>query len=91
MRKAILTLALLSITLSTAEAADLFLVKIHSHEEAEILRNSTVRVVLRLENDHLVLTDREVLEDRGLDFELLAEDIEIDNLAMDRRRDNQNV
>jgi hypothetical protein len=91
MRKAILTLVLLSITLSTAEAADLFLVKIHSHEEAEILRNSKARVVLRLENDHLVLTDREVLEDRGLDFELLAEDIEIDNLAMDRRKDNQNV
>ncbi|HDS00698.1 MAG TPA: M28 family peptidase [candidate division Zixibacteria bacterium] len=91
MRKAILILALLLITFSTAEAADLFLVQVHGYNEAEILRNSTFTVVLRLANDHLVLADRNDLEDSGLDFEILAEDIEIDNLALDRRRDNQNV
>ncbi len=90
-RKIALILGLLSIALSTAAASDLMLVRIQNKGEAEILGNSEANVILRLGNEHFVLADNRELLDTGLEIEVLAEDISIENLALDRRRDNQNL
>ncbi len=94
MKHAIFVLILLGILISTAAADDLFLVKLHNLDDAQNLRSSGAEAVLRLGNDYLVLANEDVqknMGDLGLDFNLVASDLQRNQLALDRRMDDANL
>jgi hypothetical protein len=88
--KKMIFLVMLAAMAVTANAADLYQVTLHSNLDADLLRSSGQDVILRLGNDYLVLADMaEALN--GLDYELIAADIEMNEIAIDRRRDDLNL
>ncbi len=77
-----------------AGAGDLYQVTVASEAEAEILRSLATETVMRLNDGYLVIVDpaaAEILETDILTAEMLAENIEIDQIAVDRRRDRTNL
>jgi len=75
-------------------AGDLVQVSLKSDTDARALRTSGLSPVFANGNDYLLLVEdgtSACLERAGLDLELLARDIEIGNLALDKRRDAVNT
>ncbi|MBN1211300.1 MAG: M28 family peptidase [candidate division Zixibacteria bacterium] len=97
-RKILFTI-LTSVILVGPVAADkipgeLYRVKVTSSFEAEKLSTAEVVPVYRLTDGYLVIADKETAEQlktEGLEIVFLASDIAVDLLAVDNRRDMQNV
>ncbi|MCP4566542.1 MAG: M28 family peptidase, partial [FCB group bacterium] len=87
--------ALLLITLTAAASAgDLYKVTLGSHADADILRATGVEPVLVLNDGYLIMTDsdtQEALFSSGLNTELIAADIALDQLALDHHFDRENT
>ena len=79
---------------STAGAGDLYKVRVTSEAEAEILRSIASEAIMRLSDGYLVMIDpaaAAVFETGIMNAEKLAENIEIDQIAVDRRRDRTHL
>jgi len=82
------------ILFTSANANDAYLVEINSHEEANILSKVGVSPLLRVTGGYLVLCADEryqELSNSGLDYELIASDIDRSKLMLDMRVDSANV
>ncbi len=94
MKHILYALILLGVLAGSAAADDLYLVKLHSPNDAANLRSSEAEVVLRLGNDYLVLANRDVqknISELGLESDLISENLTRNQLALDRRIDNANL
>ena len=89
MKKLIIVTILAGLSVSVG-AADLYQVTLRNDMDAEILRLSGGEVVLRLGNEYLILVD-DAVRLEGLDYAMIALDIEKNQLALDRRMDSQNL
>jgi len=77
-----------------AWGGDLYRVSLHSRQDAERLRSLDGDAILRVDNDFLVLGSAELanrLASYGLEFELLARDVDRNELALDWRVDDRNL
>jgi aminopeptidase YwaD len=92
MKTPILACILLILLVPSVMAADLYKVRIHNAESAQQLRDTDIPAVVRLQDGYLVLaatheTDR--LRKSSLEFELVAEDVEKNHLAVGNSHDRQ--
>jgi hypothetical protein len=74
--------------------ADLFLVMINSHSEADALSNLNVDAILKVNGGYLILIDdkvRDLLMTSGLEYEFIASQVSRSCLAIDKRSDSQNA
>ena len=94
MRKTIVTALFLLVWSTIALAGDLYEVTLQNYHQADILRNSNCEVLMRLGNTFLVLADEaeaKYFADNDLTNNLIYQNIEKDQLALDRRRDGLNL
>ncbi|MFH1699633.1 MAG: M28 family peptidase [Candidatus Zixiibacteriota bacterium] len=79
---------------ATAYADDLYKVDVNSSSDALILKSSMAVPISRLNDGYLVLIDEsgaQQIEDAGIRVHLLANNISKNEIAIDQRRDEQNV
>lgn len=77
-----------------ANANDAYLVSVNSHEDAAVLSRVGVAPLLRVSGGYLVLCSLERyqdLENSGLDYKLIATDIDRNKLMIDMQVDSTNV
>jgi len=94
MHKYILVVLAILIMASFAGAHDLYKISVASEAEAEWLRSLDLKPVLRMHDGYLVLVDPSdgaILQSRVKTAALAATDIDIEQLAIDRRRDGDNA
>ncbi|HUU46558.1 MAG TPA: M28 family peptidase, partial [Acidobacteriota bacterium] len=94
MKRTLLALTMIVLCAAGAQAADLYKVTLHSAADAQRLTASGAQAVFRAGNEYLVLAEPAIAErlaQAGLDYELLAVDLEAQDLALDRRFDRANV
>jgi Zn-dependent M28 family amino/carboxypeptidase len=70
---------------------DLYLVTLHSENEAEILRTAGVRALVTLGSDYLVLALPGTIAATNLESRLVVSGIRADEIAVDRRPDRLNL
>ena len=97
-KKSILCLLLFLLICSAALAQktgkNLYRARIDSQASVNILNEAGVEAVVRLSDGYLVLADEETaqqLTGRNMDVELIDADVTLERLALDNRRDRQNV
>ncbi|UCE23891.1 MAG: M28 family peptidase [Candidatus Zixiibacteriota bacterium] len=84
MRNLILFVAVATVMASAAVADNLYQVNLHSHRDAEILKNLETDVLRAVSGGYLVLADRaksQALEESGLDIVLLGTNLNRGQLA----------
>ncbi|UCG61645.1 MAG: M28 family peptidase [Candidatus Zixiibacteriota bacterium] len=94
MKKVVVSAALVLCLLSTSLAADLYKVTLRSQKNAESLRAVDAEILLKVTDGYLVLAEQaisEAMEQRGLDLELLASNVERSQLVLDARFDGKNA
>jgi hypothetical protein len=94
MKRFLLLLFIVLIAVTQAGAADLCKVLVREQVDAERLLTSGVEPILTIRGGYLILVDLSVsdkLRESGLAIELLAKDVDPDELALDHRRDGANI
>ncbi|MFH1700274.1 MAG: M28 family peptidase [Candidatus Zixiibacteriota bacterium] len=89
---AIFIIILTSFTL--VSGADLYKVSVESNNSADYLNSLTIQPVMQLHDGYLILCDRqnyELIHQSSNDIKLIALNVDIEDLAIDRRRDNINA
>ncbi len=83
-----------SISISAEEPANLYKVLIHSQNDADNLVKAGARPLLKIKNGYLVFLKEGMeksLSQSGLEFEIIAADIDRSRLALDIRMDDENA
>jgi Peptidase family M28/Dockerin type I domain len=95
MKKSIVFIVTLLLLTSSLAATDLYKITLQNHQDAQSIRLSGAEPILRLgDNSYLILADNDAvnaIKEFGLQSELLKADIKKNQLALDRRVDNQNI
>jgi hypothetical protein len=94
MKRLATVLLFLAFAVADAGAADLYKVFVHQQVDAELLSRLGCEPVLSVRDGYLVLTDQTMtnsLEQSGLKIELIAKNVDRDQVALDQRLDRSNV
>lgn len=94
LKKAVIAVSLMIFIAATASATDLYKVKVTGSLDAWTLSASGVEGIVRLSDGYLVLAETgsaDMLLNSGLDVTFVAENVQKDMLAIDKRTDRQNV
>ncbi len=88
-------LLILNLVLSAAVfGADLYMVSVQSRQDSELLKDLNVEPILRAGNEYIILADRteyDFILSRNMDIQFLAGNVNKHELALDNRRDRENV
>ncbi|MFH1372956.1 MAG: M28 family peptidase [bacterium] len=94
LKKLVLLLVVSTLFGGVAAAADLYEVVVESATDADRLIGAGTDPVLRVQNGYLVLVDADAMDrlrESGLDYHLLATELQRSRLAIDGRLDRANV
>mgnify|MGYP006288060775 FL=1 len=93
MKTTFVTAIILLLTFFQAQAADLYRVSLDSPDDAMLLNDLKVEPVLRVGGEYIITAPSDQIDkliQNGMQVELIATRVELDDLYLDRRMDDRN-